>query len=209
MERDKKLKKSKTLTIKANKYDPNSQKVTLLKGSPVIAIRTDKRKGFVNGDSFKVINLEPLTIKDGKRKLVIDKDVFKDYFYVNYCSNVPKLQGDSISIPFTIHEFSRMDDEMKYVSISRATSKELINIIEDDSFTTDTNHDRLMRNKQEEERLKDPLYVRRRDALAVVSKTILCEMCRTNINIFGLHLSRQIIQKLLNIRFSFQSQLQC
>jgi hypothetical protein len=43
-----------------------------------------------------------------------------------------------------------MDDEMKYVSISRGTSKELINIIEDNSEKPDTNHDRLIRKKEEE-----------------------------------------------------------
>jgi hypothetical protein len=68
-----------------------------------------------------------------------------------------------------------MDDDMKYVSISRTRSKNLINVIIDDSkydFTPDTNHERIIRNKQEDERMKDKLYVRRKDALAVISKII-------------------------------------
>ncbi len=42
---------------------------------------------------------------------------------------IHSVQGMSIDKPYTIHEFNRMDQKLKYVALSRATKHENINII--------------------------------------------------------------------------------
>ena len=64
---------------------------------------------------------------------------------------------------------------MKYTAISRATSKSLINIIDNDlkeELTRDTDNTRLTRRLAEENRLKCPLYRKRKEALGVLSRII-------------------------------------
>jgi ATP-dependent exoDNAse (exonuclease V) alpha subunit len=132
MEMDR-LKKKKLLFIEKNVSDKNSQDALLIKGIPVMAIRNNKTIGFVNGSTFLVKSIEPLVLKDtlSHQDITINKDVFKEYFYVNYCSTVHRCQGETITEPFTIHEWNRMDTKMRYTAISRATSKTLINILDE------------------------------------------------------------------------------
>ena len=64
---------------------------------------------------------------------------------------------------------------MKYTAIGRATSKSLINIIDNDlkeELTRDTDTTRLTRRLAEENRLKNELYRRRKEALSVLSRII-------------------------------------
>jgi len=53
-------------------------------------------------------------------------------FYVAYAITIYKSQGSTFDYPYTIHEYGHpmFDDRLKYVSLSRATSIEHINIIE-------------------------------------------------------------------------------
>ena len=86
-----------------------------------------------------------------------------------------KAQGETFNTEYTIHEWNRFDTRMKYTAISRATSKSLINIIDNDlkeESTRDTDNTRLTRRLAEEARLKCPLYRRRREALSVLSRII-------------------------------------
>ncbi len=107
MELDKR-KKKKMLFIEKNASDKNSQDVRLMKGTPVMAIRNNKTIGFVNGSTFRVKCIEPLILQDttSHQEITINKDIFKEYFYVNYCSTVHRCQGETITEPFTIHDFN-------------------------------------------------------------------------------------------------------
>ena len=60
---------------------------------------------------------------------LISYDDFQRLFYVAYAITVHKSQGESYDIPYTIHEWERYDARMKYLSLSRATSVDLINIV--------------------------------------------------------------------------------
>jgi ATP-dependent exoDNAse (exonuclease V) alpha subunit len=108
----------------------NSQRVKLIPGTPVIAMKGNKTLAVIKGDTFKFTKLKPLTVKDIKtRKVtVVSSELFQDYFYVNFCTTSHKIQGQTIKEAFTIHEFERMRKKMKYVALSRATSKNLINV---------------------------------------------------------------------------------
>jgi hypothetical protein len=130
MDLDVKLKKKKPLVIEAKSSDLNSQRVKLIPGTPVIAMKGNKTLAVIKGATFKVTKLNPLTVKDLKTKkvTVINPELFQDYFYVNFCTTSHKFQGQTIKEAFTVHEFQRMRKKMKYVALSRATSKNLINV---------------------------------------------------------------------------------
>ena len=50
-------------------------------------------------------------------------------FYVAFCTTVHKSQGETYNSEYTIHEFERFDESLKYVALSRATDVSLINIL--------------------------------------------------------------------------------
>ena len=101
---------------------------------PVIACRTNCAYDIANGELFNVTSFTKnhIIIKDkdsNTRK--IDINDFTKLFYPAYCITAHKSQGATFDRPYTILEWSKMSDRMKYVSISRATNKNLINIIDD------------------------------------------------------------------------------
>jgi hypothetical protein len=114
MDLDVKLKKKKPLIIEAKGNDLNSQRVKLIPGTPVIAMKGNKALAVIKGATFKVTKLIPLTVKDIKTKklTVISPELFQDYFYVNFCTTSHKVQGQTIKEEFTIHEFKGMRKKM-------------------------------------------------------------------------------------------------
>ncbi len=50
-------------------------------------------------------------------------------FYVAFCITIHKSQGATFDKPYTIHEFDKLDNRLKYVAMSRATDTKLINIV--------------------------------------------------------------------------------
>ena len=114
-------------------YDKNSQEVSLLPGMPVISRRNNKSLDVVNNEHFviKQIDLEKsvITLKNGERIIEIPVDQFQRFFYVAYAMTVCKSQGSTFQHQYTIHEWERYTNRLKYVSLSRASGKELINIV--------------------------------------------------------------------------------
>ncbi|KAI8845987.1 hypothetical protein BJ741DRAFT_573015 [Chytriomyces cf. hyalinus JEL632] len=174
MQRDK-LKKKKMIKLEANKDDPNSQQVLLMVGTPVIAHRNYKSLKIVNCATYSVRKIEPLIVLEDtltKETIEINEEQFQLYFRVNYCSTVHKMQGDSIQEPFTIHEWNRMEDDMRYTAISRTTEKEYINVLDDGikhKVTKDTDFDRMKQKKKREQDLKDELKRKRIEAVRVIN----------------------------------------
>ena len=86
----------------------------------------------VNNEHFvvKQIDLEKsvTTLKDGKRNVETLVDQLQRFFYVAYAMTVCKSQGCTFKHSYTIHEWERYTNRLKYVSLSRASLKELINI---------------------------------------------------------------------------------
>jgi energy-coupling factor transporter ATP-binding protein EcfA2 len=124
---------SKLRNAKGEIYDENSQDVQLLIGMPIISRVNNKKLNIVNNDMFDImdIDIENDLLKissDGKNQEVPLKD-FQKLFYVAYCITNHKSQGATITGPYTIHEFSKYDDKMKYVALTRATHKRNINIM--------------------------------------------------------------------------------
>ena len=50
-------------------------------------------------------------------------------FNVGYCITTHKSQGETFQEPYTIYEWKKMDSTLRYVSLSRSTNKDFINII--------------------------------------------------------------------------------
>ena len=89
---------------------------------------------------MNIYNNETFTIKEIRRKediiIVFDEDreqeipipEFVKMFNVAYCITTHRAQGMSIDEPYTIYEFELFDERLRYVALSRATDKSLINI---------------------------------------------------------------------------------
>ncbi|KAI8836004.1 hypothetical protein BJ741DRAFT_686289 [Chytriomyces cf. hyalinus JEL632] len=171
MARDK-LKKKKMIKIAANPEDPNSQDVSIMAGTPVIANRNYKALKIINSATYTVKKIEPsimLEDKVTKDILTITKEQFQKYFWVNYCSTCHRVQGESINVPFTIHEWGRMAVDMRYTAISRTTKMEYINVADDrikHPEDADIDSDKLKRKQKMKRQMKDEMTSPLRDSKA-------------------------------------------
>ena len=121
------------LTFKKLEYDNNSQDVSLLAGMPLIARKNSKGLNICNNDTFKIQQInnksKTIIITDVDKKQTINFDDFQKMFYVAYCITTHKSQGMTINEAYTIHEFEKFDERLKYVSLSRSTNKKNINTV--------------------------------------------------------------------------------
>ena len=128
-----KQKKIKPLELKKLSYDPNSQDVKLCAGMPIIARRNSKDLNIYNNETFTIKMIkrteEIIIIVDEDREQEIPIAEFIKMFNVAYCITCHKSQGATFDEPYSIHEFNQFDSRLRYVALSRATDKELINII--------------------------------------------------------------------------------
>ena len=72
---------------------------------------------------------EVIIIFDDDKEQEIPINEFIKMFNVAFCITCHKSQGATFDEPYSIHEFEQFDERLKYVALSRATDKELINII--------------------------------------------------------------------------------
>ena len=100
---------------------------------PVIARKNCEASYIANNETFTIKEIrhkkQIIVIEDDQRKIKIPFKDFQYMFYVAYCITVHKSQGSTYNQPYTIHEFNRFDERLRYVSLSRATDISLINII--------------------------------------------------------------------------------
>jgi hypothetical protein len=84
-----------------------------------------------NNDRYIItkINNQEITFKIDGNEIIIQKDEFQKLFRVGYAFTVHSCQGLTINQPYTIHEWERMHQRLKYVALSRSSSYENINII--------------------------------------------------------------------------------
>ena len=69
-------------------------------------------------------------IQDENDKVIqIPVGKFQKLFYVAYCITVYKSQGSTFNSQYTIHEYSKFDNRLKYVALSRCTDIKNTNII--------------------------------------------------------------------------------
>ena len=113
-------------------YDDRSQAVILNKGVPIISKVNNEDIGIFNNQRFKIVKIGTFTITfedDFKKLLKVNITDFQKYFLVGYATTTHSAQGMSIGEPYTIHEWDRMDQRLKYVSLSRSRDISYINIM--------------------------------------------------------------------------------
>ncbi len=133
---DKKSKNIQYIELEKLRYDDNSQRVKLIPNTPVIARKNCKELDIFNNEMFIIKNIkyekQIIIISDDDDKVVdIHFDDFQKLFYVAYAITIYKSQGSTFDYEYSIHEFNHplFDNRLKYVSLSRATLIENINII--------------------------------------------------------------------------------
>ena len=87
----------------------------------------------VNNERFKITNIEKdiITIQNENKTIKFDAvkdDVFQRCFRVAFATTCHSSQGMTINEPYLIHQWNRYTNKMRYVSLSRATEYENINI---------------------------------------------------------------------------------
>jgi len=113
-------------------YDDRSQAVILNKGVPIISKVNNADIGIFNNQRFKIRTYDKLyiyIIDQFNKELQIDIKDFQKYFLVAYATTTHSAQGMTINEPYTIHEWDRMDQRLKYVSLSRSTEHSYIHIM--------------------------------------------------------------------------------
>jgi hypothetical protein len=120
------------LMIPALSYDPNSQDVVLVSGTPLIARKNNREYDICNNETFFIQQVQFKTgliiVVDEVRDIPIPFDEFQNLFHPAYCITTHKSQGTTFNHPYTIHEWERLDDRLKYVALSRSTKLENINV---------------------------------------------------------------------------------
>jgi ATP-dependent exoDNAse (exonuclease V) alpha subunit len=98
---------------------------------PIISMKTDVKIGIVNNEIFSIKSIyrDKIEITDGSKTIETDIDKFQYLFYVAYAITIHKSQGSTFNFKYSIHEWEKLDDTLKYVALSRSTKKNLINII--------------------------------------------------------------------------------
>jgi ATP-dependent exoDNAse (exonuclease V) alpha subunit len=122
----------KGLKLEGLSYDDRSQAVILNKGMPIISKVNNEEIGIFNNQRFKIIKIGQfnITIEDdiGNKKYININD-FQKFFLVAYGCTTHNSQGMSISEPYTVHEFGKMDQRLKYVALSRSRDLKYIHIM--------------------------------------------------------------------------------
>ena len=124
-------------------YDENSQNVKIYKGLPIISRKTCKIKDF-DDETIHICKNEMFKVKRlSNNKLTVDIEcrdrpdiyfsipvnLFNFYFKCAYAITIHSSQGLTIKDDITIHEFSKFDNRLKYVSISRCKSVNQLNFL--------------------------------------------------------------------------------
>jgi len=146
MAAEKKSKNPKCIPLKldALTYDNNSQDVVLVSGAPLIARKNDREYDIFNNETFTLQQIQYKTgliiVTDGTDKKEIPVADFQTLFHPAYCITTHKSQGSIFNTPYTIHEWERFDDRLKYVALSRSTNLDYINVTRPLSKRPDYNH---------------------------------------------------------------------
>jgi hypothetical protein len=119
------------ITFKKLSYDSNSQDVKVYTGMPIISRVNNRKLEIYNNETFtiKKINESTMLVTDGGQDIEIENKFFQSLFYPAYCMTTYKIQGTTITKPFTIYQWKHFDTKMKYTSFTRGTKREDINII--------------------------------------------------------------------------------
>ena len=101
-------------------------------GVPIISKVNNEELGVFNNQRYKITKIDSFTITfkdDLKHKFKVSVNDFQKFFLVAYATTTHSAQGMSIGEPYTIHEWDRMDQRLKYVALSRSRDLNYIHIM--------------------------------------------------------------------------------
>jgi nucleoside-triphosphatase THEP1 len=130
---DSKSKYARFLELPMNKLSKISQDVYLCQYTPLISITNKKNFDIINSERFEVADFDDefITITNPLKTKRIDVpiDKFQKFFHVAYCITSHKSQAATFTVPHTIHEWNSMTNKCKYVSLSRSSKWEYVNLV--------------------------------------------------------------------------------
>ena len=119
------------IILKALEKDEIGQDVKLMKGMPIIARKTTDKYDIMNNEIFNIFDIDEDTftiILADNSKIEIDIKEFQQLFNIAFCMTIHKSQGQTINHNYNIYEWSKLDDRLKYVALSRSTDIKHIHI---------------------------------------------------------------------------------
>ena len=138
---DEVTKNQKFISLENFKWNPNSQDVKIMVGTPVIANLNSEKLDICNNDVFEVCKISKTLIQvfqeeydeDTNKNIVrfidIETKDFTRMFNVAYAITCHKSQGQTITEEYAIWEWHKMTKRLKYVALSRGTKKSNVNIM--------------------------------------------------------------------------------
>jgi hypothetical protein len=125
------------MILKANRRADQSQDTILYSGLPLIAMATRTGLGFSNADEFTVVSFDQNNVQlkydnddpEAEDKFILVPTVELTHFMAPaYAISCHRMQGSSISQPFGIFDWDKMDAKLQYVALSRSRKLKYINM---------------------------------------------------------------------------------
>ena len=125
-----------TYNIQKNESNKYTQDMKIFKNMKLISTKNCKKVDVINSDRYTISNIDNANkivtvVDDSNPNKTLDLP-YKEFSYIfvpAYALTVHKCQGQTISTKYTIHQWERFTNKMKYVALSRATNINCINII--------------------------------------------------------------------------------
>ena len=129
----------KTMLLRRDKVVKQSQDMLIFDGLPVIAATTRSKYNFANCDEFDVIGFNDKLIRlrsivDEEIKIDVPAAEFTQLMQPRYAITAHRCQGSSLDVPHSIWDYSKMDEKLKYVALSRSRLLSLISVCSDDQL---------------------------------------------------------------------------
>lgn len=102
----------------------------LYKGQRLIACINDNKLKIAKNKEYYIKDLDDDNVIFDD--FIIEKKNIKKFFVLGYCMTIHKSQGSTFNENYTIHEWEKLSDNLKYVAISRATKYDYVNVVKKD-----------------------------------------------------------------------------
>ena len=152
---DKYLKKMKikSLLVKANcncqfkNCKCLSQDIRLYDKLPLIGYKNCKEHNVYNSVDYTVVKWDKDNVKilnnfDGTTNIMQTNQI-TNFFLPAYCITTHKAQGSTIKGNYSILEWEKMDQTLKYVALSRGERKSNISIVREEQFSTENVREKM------------------------------------------------------------------
>ena len=109
-------------------YKGDKERYVLNVGDDVVCTKNMKKINMFNAEKFTITAINDTSVTVNKETFPTAE--FGKFFLPNWCTTVHRYQGDTVRVPFNIHEANcnKMNRNMLYTAISRATHEDNVHI---------------------------------------------------------------------------------